>query len=102
MTGHVTTLTVAQLAREREQAADDLDTAIVALGVAYASYQRTTEALSARVGIDLTYRVEPVLILHLAQAGFGPFLERKLQGAAAALRALVEDEHRKLIEGTHA
>jgi hypothetical protein len=48
------------------------------------------------MGQDLTRRLEVPIILHLVQAGLAGFLERKLQGPPASLRALVEEQHARL------
>ena len=42
------------LAREREQAAADVEAAIVTFGAAYQRYERLTETLGARVQTDLS------------------------------------------------
>jgi hypothetical protein len=89
-------LTTPELARAREHAAADLDTAIAALGVAHEEYQRTTQQLGDRVGADLTRRLEVPIILHLAKAGLSVLLDRKLQGPVAPLCDLVVDEHARL------
>jgi hypothetical protein len=88
--------TVSELARARERAAGHLEAAIIFLGIAYASYQRTTNELSGRAGSDLTRRLEVPLVLHLVRAGLSEFLDRKLTGAPASLRMLVEEQHRMI------
>lgn len=49
-------------------------------------------ALEWRVNVELALHLEVPLVLHLARAGFGEFLERKLIGTPASLRALVEQQ----------
>ncbi len=60
---------VQTLARDREQAAADLEAAIAALGVVYQHYARLTTALGDRLGADLTHRLELPIVLHFATAG---------------------------------
>lgn len=79
----------------REQAAADLEAVIVAVGAAYREYERLTAALGTRVGADLALRLEVPIILHLNAAGFGAFLDRKLQDAPASLRELVAEQHER-------
>jgi hypothetical protein len=90
--------TVPELARAREIAAADLDTAIAAVGRAYREYVRLTSAVGARVSEDLAPRVETPIILAMAHAGLSAVLERKLvaHGKPASLRALVEEQHQRL------
>jgi hypothetical protein len=82
----------------REHAAASLEAAIVALGVAYRDYARRTAALDARLHADLARPLELPIALHLARAGLGAFLERKLQDTPASLRTIVESQHARLRE----
>ena len=85
------------LARERAEAAADLETAIVSLGLAYEGYQRTTQQLADLVHADLARRLEVPIVLHLARAGLSSLLERKLHaGTPASLRTLVDEQHEQL------
>ena len=81
------------LARAREEAADQVEAAIVSVGIAYREYERLTTVLSERTGADLARRLEGPIMLHLAQAGLSAFLERKLVGTPGSLRALVAEQH---------
>ena len=81
------------LARDREAKAGNLEAAIVAFGVAWHEYREATHALESTVNVELTRALEIPLILHLARAGLGELLERKLVGTPASLRALVEQQH---------
>ena len=57
-------------------------------------YERLTTALSDRLHADLTQRVQPLIGLHLAQAGLGGFLERRgLTSAPASLTVIVAEQH---------
>jgi hypothetical protein len=84
------------LARDREEAAEQLETAIAALGAAFQHYERLTRELTDRTHEDLSVRLDAPIILHLARAGFGRFLDRKLTGTPASLRALCEQQHERL------
>jgi hypothetical protein len=84
------------LAVARAQAAEQLEAAIRVLGTAYAAYTRATAALEARTQQDLGRYLENPIVLRLVQAGLSAFLERRLVGTPAALRALVEAQHRTL------
>lgn len=77
----------------REQAAGTLEDAIAAVGAAYRAFGQATTALGARLGLDLAPKLEGPIVLHCAQAGLGPLLERKLTGTPASLRALVREQH---------
>ena len=88
-------MTVAELARDREDAAAALEAAIVALGVALARYRQATAQLDERGGGDLDRYLEVPLILHLTHAGLGPWLDRKLQGTPAPLRTFCAEQHRR-------
>lgn len=88
-------VTTEQLVAQRVQAAADLEAVIAALGVAYRAFSEATAALESRVGQDLTRYLEVPIVLHLARAGLGGFLERKLSGTPASLRTLVEEQHRR-------
>ena len=71
------------LAVDREEAAAQLlKPAIAELGLAYGAYQRTTQQLGDRVGVDLTRDLEVPIILHLAKVGLAAYLERKTAGRA--------------------
>lgn len=91
-------LSVQDLARDRENAAADLERQIAALGVAHRKYQRTTQQLGDRVGADLARRLEVPIILHLVRAGLSAFLERKLTGMPGSLLALVEEQHQTIAQ----
>ena len=84
------------LALARAQAVEDLETAIAQLGAACRRYNQLTQQLGESVGADLTRRLEVPIILKMNKAGL-PFLERKLHGDAAPLRALVEEQHERLM-----
>ncbi len=84
------------LAVDREEAAAQLEAAIVGLGLAYASYHRTTQQLGDRVNADLTRDLEVPITLHLAKAGLAAYLERKLQGEPGALRTMCAQVHARL------
>jgi hypothetical protein len=85
----------AELAAARALAAERLEAAFDALGVAYGAYVKATNALEFRTNEDLARYLEVPITLHLVRAGLGPFLERRLTGTAAPLRALVETQHRR-------
>lgn len=89
-------MTTHELAQAREQAAADLEAAIVALGVTCREYERLTTALGDRVQADLARRLEVPIVLHLARAGLSGFLERKLTGTPGSLRALVREQQARL------
>jgi hypothetical protein len=92
----MTNASVHDQAVARVQAAEDLQVAIAALGAAYRAYQRATDALQQRAGEDLARYLEVPIILHLAQAGFASFLDRKLTGTPYPLGDLVENQHRRI------
>ena len=86
------------VAADREEAADALDAAIVALGVAYTRLQATTRQLDDLVHQDLGRRLELPIILAMGKAGLGQFLERKpiASPVLTPLRQLVEEQHEEL------
>ena len=84
---------VQALARAREQDAEDVEVAIALLGAAYQRLQRTTQQLDARIGADLSRRLDAPIVLHFGQAGLSAFLERKLVGTPGSLRTLVAEQH---------
>jgi len=65
-----------ELARAREDAAAELEVAIVAVGAAYQEYARLTQTLSERVGDHLAWQLEVPINLHMVSAGLARFLER--------------------------
>lgn len=86
----------ADLARARADCADRLEAAIAALGVAYQAYSQATRAIELRLGLELARYLEAPIVVHLASRGaLADFLERRLVGPPANLRALVEAQHRK-------
>lgn len=89
------TQTTDDLARARVQAAADLEVAIAALGIKYRAFTQTTDALEQQLGVDLARYLEVPIVLHLARAGLGGFLERRLTGTPGSLRALVERQHQR-------
>jgi hypothetical protein len=92
----VSTATNLELARARAEAAERLETAIAALGSAYRAYAQATSALEFRLNLDLARYLEPPIVIHLAmRGGLTDFLERRLVGPPANLRALVEAQPRR-------
>jgi hypothetical protein len=85
----------AQLAFARAHAADGLEAAIVAAGRALEEYKRATAALEFRTNLELDRYVQNAIVLHLARAGVGELLERKLASVPPSLRLLVEQQHRR-------
>jgi hypothetical protein len=88
---------VVELALARARAAERVEAAIVALGGAYEVFGRATRALEACAEVDLGHYLDAPITMHLAQAGLGALLERKLTDKPAPLRELVEGQHRKLL-----
>lgn len=88
---------IATLTNAREEAAAELEAAIVAVGAALCTYDRTTKTLSARLGAHLTWQLDTAIGLHLVNAGLSRFLEQKLQvtGQLGSLRAVVERQHER-------
>src|SRR5258708_13489316 len=89
------TTTASELAREREQAAAQLEAALVVAGAAYREFLRVSAALSDVLGMDLHQKLAIPILLHMSRAGFAALLERKVQahGAPASLHDLVEQQH---------
>jgi hypothetical protein len=84
-----------ELALARCDAAERLEAAVAALGVAHAGLVKATNALEMRTDLDLGRALDLAIILHLSKAGLGAYLERRLVGPAPSLRELVERQHRK-------
>jgi hypothetical protein len=85
------------LARAREQAADRLEQAIRDLGDAFRTYSAATAELEHASGEELSRYLEAALCMHLSAAGLSSYLERKLVGTPAPLRALVDGQHRRVL-----
>lgn len=87
--------TVPELAREREQAAEDFEAALVVAGAAYRDFLRVSTALSDRLGADVHQKIAVPIITLMARAGFSALLERKLvaRGTPPSLRELVTKQH---------
>lgn len=90
-------MTARELAARRVDAVCHFEAAVAVLGDAYRALEATTQALEHESGQELARYLEVPIVLHLARAGLSVFLERKLAGTPASLRALVENQHRRLL-----
>jgi hypothetical protein len=91
-----TTHAIEALAHARERAADDLEHALVNVGLARARLAETTAQLEAQLHVELGRHLDGALTLHLVRAGFSGLVERKLHGEAPSLRDLVADQHTRV------
>jgi hypothetical protein len=86
----------ADLAQAPAECAERLEAAIAKLGEAYRDYAHATRVLEAAVQQDLARYLEVPIVIHVAErGGLTNFLERRLVGTPADLRALVEAQHRR-------
>lgn len=94
-----TAMSTADLARDREQAAADLEAAIADLGMVFRRFQRLTKQLEDQGHVELARHLDVALSMHLHAAGLATFLDRKLVSPATgppSLRDLVARQHAQL------
>lgn len=89
---------LARAARARLAAASELETLIGAFAVAYANYQKQTNALLALVPINdrAGLSIDQAISMQLSRAGLGPMLARNFAGTSPSLADVVERQHSKL------
>lgn len=84
------------LAAAREDAAAFLEAAIANLAPAWRNFEHATRVLEQASGISLSPGADNAIVLHLAAAGLGSVLARKLVGSPPNLRDLVASQHTRI------